>query len=414
VSAAQGDLLNASRGLLGPYLQPQNFTMAPFNADQTGAFDLTRSLAMNAFGGGNYGSPQVAQQPAGQSLGYRTGVTNDPSFPMRAPQGPLPSWMDESGLGQGATGQNPLAAVSMLSGGQRFDNGAVGTAVNAGDAQAPANISPVGSAMTPGLPAITNYSERGIQASANLSPNLTTLNGKDYNYSPATGQAAQVTGDSIRALLNPYTQDVVDTSIATINRNANAQQAALGARYAAAGAFGGSRQALGSAQLARSTGEQVASTTAQLMAQGYDRATATALANAQMDNQMRLANMSAQNGASQFNAQMNYGAANQNNANQLQQYGLDINNFNSNQSAQQQQYNRQLQAIQALLGIGNQQQQYYNQAVQQPLTYLQLLGQLTPQNYGGTTVGTQPNTAQSPLQTLLGVGTSLAGLALRR
>jgi hypothetical protein len=334
VTEAQQNLYNSGYGMLGPYLGlTPNYRVAGTNADQQMSYDLTRQLAQNAFGSGT----------------------------------------------------------------PRFDNGAVGTAVNAGSAQAPATVA--------------NYSEPeanqapGSYAFGMSAPNLTALNGKDYAYTPSLGSAAQVTGDSIRALLNPYTQDVVDTSLATINRNAGNQAASQAAQYAAAGSFGGSRQALGAAQLARSTGEQVANTTAQLMAQGYDRATATALANAQMENQMRMANMAAQNQAGQFNAQMGYNAAQANNSNNLQAFGL-------NQSAIQQQFARQQAAAQALGLVGNAQQTQLQNILNVPLQALAAYGSIVPnqQPVNSTSVGTAPNTAPSPLQQLLGVGLTIGGM----
>lgn len=373
VQAAQGNTLNAANAILGPYLQQQGFTTAPLNSDQTAAYDLTRQLAMGAF-------------------------------------------------------TNPSAA-------------------NGNTAPNTPTLSPLtgkGYAMTPTQ--ATGYS------SASYDPST---------YDARMATAAQVDGAQISALMNPWIKDVVDTTGATINRAANQQQAQAAARSAAAGSFGGSRQAIQSAQISRAAGEQLASTTAQLMSAGFDKATATALANAQMRQQVELANQSADNTARQFgataknsasasnaaaeNAARAFGAsayntaqaadarasdvaaqfsataandaARQNNANDLARYQLDLNRYSTqagiDQALKSGDFTRQLQAIQALLGVGNAQRDMYQTSLNTPLQYLQMLGQLTPQQYGSTTIGTQPNTAQSPLQTLLGLGTSIAGLALK-
>lgn len=370
--AAQGNMLNAANAILSPFLQPQSFTTAPMNSDQTAAFDLTRQLAMGAF-------------------------------------------------------TNPAAA-------------------NGNKAPTAPTLNPVsGTSFTPTPTQAKGYDAVGYGAST---------------YDPRMATAAQVDGSQIRALLDPYRQDVVDTSLATLNRNTNKAQAQLAARSAAAGSFGGSRQAIQSAQLDRSAGEQAAATAAQLMSAGWDKATATALANAQMRQQVELANQGAANTAGQvnanaenaakafsagatntaaafgagayntaqaadarsadaaalFKAQQDYAAQNQNNANALSIFNGDLNRYTTqaqiDAALRSSDYSRQLQAIQAMLGIGNQQQTYYQGALDKPLTYLQLLGQLTPQQYGNTTIGTQPNTAASPLQNILGLGLSALGMPL--
>lgn len=396
VQAAQGNLLNAANGILSPYLQQQGFTTAPLNSDQTAAYDLTRQLAQGAF-------------------------TNPTANTNAAPTTPTLS---------------PLTGK--------------------------------GYSMTPTQAA-------GYSAAAFDPTGYTANTASAVGYDPRMATAAQVTGADISALMNPYLSDVVGTTGAAINRAANQQQAQAAARSAAAGSFGGSRQAIQSAQISRAAGEQLASTTAQLMSAGFDKATATALANAQMRQQTELANQSAANTAGQFKAnaennvsQFNAGARNnadqftatarnnassanaaaenaarafgasayntaqaadarasdvaaqfsataandaarQNNANDLSRYQLDLNRYSTqagiDQALKSGDFSRQLQAIQALLGVGNAQRDMYQTSLNQPLQMLQLLGSLTPQQYGSTTIGTAPNTAPSPLQSIIsGIG----------
>jgi len=74
------------------------------------------------------------------------------------------------------------------------------------------------------------------------------------------------------AYQNPYTQQVIDTTLADIDRSrqmANQQTAAQAVR---ARAFGGSRQGVAEAETNRAAMEQAARTAAQLRAQGFQQA----------------------------------------------------------------------------------------------------------------------------------------------
>ena len=409
VSAAQQNLLDQSNAVLGPQLQPQQYTQAGLNADQTGAYDLTRALTQNAFQ--NSGGSAANALALGRGFDSAAYLAANPDV-KAAGMDPLQHYLQ---YGQTEGRQAPTAASS---------------------------IAP---------PSLTNPANvAGVMAGANAAQ-ATTRDAVGQGYSPTMATAEQLDPTAYKAFLNPYTQDVVDTTTANMRRQYGQTAAGIGAKAAASGAFGGSRQALQSAQLDRSFGEQVATTTAQLMSAGFDKATASAMANAQMQQQTNLANASAANQASQFGAQagntaslanasasnsasqynanaqntrdqFNAGqaltSANSNNANELSRYGLDLNryqaeNSNANALAQLQEamktgdQTRQMQAIQALLSQGNAQQQFAQSNVTTPLQYLQLLSQITPTNYGGTNTTTAPNTAPSPLQSLLGAGVAI-------
>lgn len=317
----------------------------------------------------------------------------------------------------------------------------------------------------PSLPTTSGYTAQGY-APQGFAPTTTTAQGyAAQGYAPSTydarmATAQQIDGEGIRALLNPYTQDVVDTSNATLRRNYGQTAAGLGAQAAAAGSFGGSRAALQAAQLDRSFGEQVASNTAGLMSSGYDKAAGLASTNANLRQQTELSNQAAANAAAQFNAaaqnaagqfnaganntasqfsagaqnavnQFNAGAAN--NASQFSasagnaagQFNAGANNTANQFGAQQQMQiatlrdaltgndmNRKLQAVALLRQIGGDQQQLLQQILNVPTTALGQYAQIVPSNYGGTTstVGTAPNTAPSLGQQVLGAGLSIAGL----
>jgi hypothetical protein len=267
-----------------------------------------------------------------------------------------------------------------------------------------------------------------------------------------------VTGDSIRGLLNPYTQDVLDPTLANMRRELDKTQAQIGARNASSAAFGGSRGALQSAEANRAFGDQVALTTANLMAQGYDKATATALANAGRAQEANIYNAGQTNNMAQFNASLldkaisaNQSATNaaaEANAQRLQQAAAANqaaqNTFaeSNAQRAQQaaaanaaaennmRQFNtaalqtgattqntlandeasRQRAALAQLLGIGNLEQTTAQNALNQPTSMLKLLGAAIPGNYGSTSTSQYPDNSPSTAQTLGGLGLGILGM----
>jgi hypothetical protein len=166
-----------------------------------------------------------------------------------------------------------------------------------------------------------------------------------------------VTADDITAQINPYRKEVVDVATSGIQRDTDRALAQIRGRRAAGSAFGGvgARAALESAETRAAGTRQIAETTAQLMAQGYDRATATAIANKEL----------------------------QSNALKMVTGAVD---------AEQEQRQRELDA---------------------PLRALQLAHNVTPQQYSSSSTGTQtttaPNTAPTPLQQMLGLGLSVFG-----
>lgn len=370
-SALQQYTLGGAANVLAPYLMSNSYTTAPINSDQSGAYDLTRLFASNAF---------------------------DPTKAITAPQ------------------------VS-------------GTRANS-MSYAPASV---GNAV--------GYAPASMGAAATYAP-ASVGNAAQMN-------AAQVGGGDIQALLNPYLESVGNATMNSMRKAYAQNSAGIGARAAASGSFGGSQEVIERSQANKDYGDQVASTIAQLQSAGYDKAMSTALANAQMRqqadatntaarNQFTMTDANALNTAAQFNssaqdtqkrfdagaltAAAQYGAQSQNanrtqDANALTQAGatnaaaqnardqflasLGLQTSQMQDSLKTSDMGRQLQAIQALLGIGNAQQSYYQNNLNVPLQYLQLMGQLTPSNYGSTTTGVTPNTAASPLQTILGAGLTI-------
>lgn len=141
-----------------------------------------------------------------------------------------------------------------------------------------------------GTTAAGAYQPQNVQA---------TQVGTQFGYTPQNVQAGTAAG-GINTYMNPYAQQVIDTSMADLERQRQMQQNQLGQQASAAGAFGGSRQGIAEAETNRAFAQQGGQLAAQLRQQGFN----TALGASQQDvsNQMQaaLANQSAGANAAQF------------------------------------------------------------------------------------------------------------------
>ena len=211
-----------------------------------------------------------------------------------------------------------------------------------------------------------------------------------WGYDPALAQAQQAAG-GIETYMNPYTQQVIDTSMADLERQRQMQMNQLGAQATAARAFGGSRQGIAEAETNRAFAQQGGQLAAGLRQQGFQ----TALGAAQQDvaNQLQaaLANQAAQNAQQQFaqnlgltsqtanqqaglqGAQLRLGAANQ-------LGGLSQTGFNQGMAITQQQAQQgalQQAAQQQLINAAKGQYAGFTGAPQTSLGLpLQALGQM--------------------------------------
>jgi hypothetical protein len=89
---------------------------------------------------------------------------------------------------------------------------------------------------------------------------------------------------SVAQYFNPYQQDVIDSSVAQINREGELAGNQQRAEFAQAGAFGDKRQGVYEAELAGNIDRNRSSTIANLMQQGYSQAQAIAQAENQNQN----------------------------------------------------------------------------------------------------------------------------------
>jgi hypothetical protein len=142
----------------------------------------------------------------------------------------------------------------------------------------------------------------GAQAAMGYQPQQV---GTSFGYNPQNVTAQSAAG-GIGTYMNPYTQQVIDTSMADLERQRQMQQNQLGAQASAARAFGGSRQAIAEAETNRGFAQQGGQLAAQLRQQGFQ----TALGASQQDvaNQMQaaLANQAAGGRATEFGQQLGF------------------------------------------------------------------------------------------------------------
>jgi hypothetical protein len=97
--------------------------------------------------------------------------------------------------------------------------------------------------------------------------------------------ASSFLNQNIQQYMNPYTQQVVDTSLADLERSRQLAQQQGAAQAVRAKAFGGSRQGVAEAETNRAFADQAARTSAGLRSQGFD--TASGLAQADLARQMQ-------------------------------------------------------------------------------------------------------------------------------
>jgi hypothetical protein len=109
--------------------------------------------------------------------------------------------------------------------------------------------------------------------------------GTTAQYDPSKFSGNVVSGEDINRYMNPFTEDVIKRQMASMGQQRDEAAAALRARQAGSRALGGSRAAVESVLANQKYNETMANTEAELRMQGYDKATATALAQQQALNQ---------------------------------------------------------------------------------------------------------------------------------
>ena len=101
---------------------------------------------------------------------------------------------------------------------------------------------------------------------------LTGLQGLAQQQAPQVGQVGSLLGADIGAYQSPYQQQVIDQTMADIQRQSDIAQQLAQSRAMKAGAFGGSRSALLETEATRPYIEQQARTSAALRQAGFEQA----------------------------------------------------------------------------------------------------------------------------------------------
>ena len=201
----------------------------------------------------------------------------------------------------------------------------------------------------------------------------------------ATGAAQYVGPQAYQEFMSPYQQEVIDTSLAALQRERDIARQQIGTQAAQLGAFGGGRQAVQEAEFDVGTAMGKAQMEAQLRAQAFQQAQQQA----QQAFQQQQALSTQQQGLAQLAPQLA-----QQEITGLQQLG------------QQQ----QLQS-QAILDA---QAQAAREAAFEEQQRLGFVGQQLTGLIGGypaqQTFQTTTQQPPSPLQSILGVGTGIAGI----
>lgn len=129
-------------------------------------------------------------------------------------------------------------------------------------------------------------------------------------YTPQTAEVSTIAGQNLDPYLNPYTQNVIDNTLGTLDRNNQMNQNRLDANAAAAGAFGGSRHGVLGAEVQRGYQDQVADTTARMNQANFTNALNVAGQDVNSMNGMAQFNTGQMNAGGQFNSNMALNAGN--------------------------------------------------------------------------------------------------------
>lgn len=196
-------------------------------------------------------------------------------------------------------------------------------------------------------------------------------------YAPQQVQPAMTTSLNMGQYMNPYTQQVINTTMQDLESQRQMQQREMGAAAQRAGAFGGSRHGVTESLTNLGFGQQMANTAAQLRQQGYTQAQNIAQQDLARQQQASLSNQQAglQGAQLRLNAAGQLGATSQSafDMGQRAQQGLSV------AGALQQQQQQQL-----IDAIRQQYQGYQNQPATS-LGYLATALGVTPTPQSTTT-----------------------------
>lgn len=154
------------------------------------------------------------------------------------------------------------------------------------------------------------------------------------SYTPETVTAGTLPGVDISQYMDPYTQQVIDTSLSDLERQRLIQQQGIGAQAQAAGAFGGSRMGIQEAMTNEAFARQAGTLAAGLRSAGFTQA--QNLAQTDLARQLQADQLNQAAGLS--GAQFQLGAYNQLGGMGLTGYNLanqQMNQFMANEAMKQ-------------------------------------------------------------------------------
>ena len=205
-----------------------------------------------------------------------------------------------------------------------------------------------------GTQAAMGYQPQQVQTSWGYDPERVQT---EWGYDPERVAAERAAG-GISTYMNPYTQQVIDTSMADLERQRQMQQNQLGAQATAANAFGGSRQGIAEAATNEAFARQGGQLAANLRNQGFTTALGAAQTDAARQLQAGMSNQAAFNAAQQFgqNLGLQSQTANQAAFNAAQQFGqnLGLQSQVANQGADLSGAQLRLSAANQMGGLGQQ------------------------------------------------------------
>lgn len=210
------------------------------------------------------------------------------------------------------------------------------------------------------------------------------------NYSPdidGYGAAATVGRDQIAQQMNPFTELVAQRAMRNLDDQYGKASSDMASRFAASGAFGGSREAVARAQLAGDVAKQKGDLYTQLLSGSFDRGQSMAADNANRQ-------MQAVQGA---------------NAARLGQANMQLQALQGADAATQNAFLRQLQAGTAVAGVGDTLRNLEQQAINIPRDALSYYAGLVPGVYPQTSSTTQP-LHNNTMSGILGAGLAFSGL----
>jgi len=144
--------------------------------------------------------------------------------------------------------------------------------------------------------------------SGTLNNALNILNNQNLNYTPDSVNTRTM-GSTFEDYLNPYTGEVIDTTMADMERQRQMMMSDVAGSAQAANAFGGSRHGIAEAETNRGFADEMGQISAQLRDQGYNTAMQGFMGDSALMQQGDVANQSANLAAALSNSELEQSAA---------------------------------------------------------------------------------------------------------